>query len=158
VTLTLRRGARKAALAVLGYIALGVAATSSQEVDVVRAAWIAMEILGWYAIVPLALASFATGVLMSLGTRWGLFRYYWVLVTLVLTTGALVVLLLHMPDVSALARIARTGSDATLLGLGGDLFHAVGGLVVLLTVLTLNIAKPPGLTPYGWNRLRRSQR
>ena len=36
--------------------------------------------------------------------------------------------------------------------LGGDLFHAVGGLVVLLVPLVLNIYKPPGKTRYGWRR------
>jgi uncharacterized membrane protein len=150
-----RRG-RKAALvvhvavsvgwvgAVLAYVALGVAATTSDRASVVRACWVAMEIVGWSVVVPLALAALATGLVMSLGTQWGLFRYYWVLISFVLTVFAVAVLLLHMPDVSALAEQARTASDAELSRLGGDLFHAVGGLVVLLTVLTLNVTKPPG--------------
>ena len=48
--------------AVLAYLALGVGAVTSQDVQTVRAAWIAMELIGWYVIVPLALASVLTGL------------------------------------------------------------------------------------------------
>jgi hypothetical protein len=71
--------------AVVAYLALGVSAVTSQDAQTVRAAWIAMELTGWFAIVPLALAALLTGIVMSLGTPWGLFRHYWVLITLVLS-------------------------------------------------------------------------
>jgi hypothetical protein len=74
-----------------------------------------------------------------------------VLISFTLTTFATAVLVLQ-PDVSAVAEQARTASAEELHRLGGDLFHAVGGLIVLLTVLGLNVAKPAGLTRYGWNR------
>ena len=138
--------------AVFAYLALGVAAVNSEEESTIRGAWIAMEVIGWWIIVPLALASLLTGVLMALGTKWGLLRYYWVLISFVLTTFATTILLLHMPDVSTVADRARAASGAELHGLGGDLFHAGVGLAVLLAVLALNIAKPPGLTRYGWRR------
>ncbi|HZG65578.1 MAG TPA: hypothetical protein VEZ12_02485, partial [Herpetosiphonaceae bacterium] len=70
--------------AVVAYLVLGVSAVTSQDAPTVRAAWIAMELTGWYAIVPLALAALLTGIVMSLGTPWGVFRHYWVLITLVL--------------------------------------------------------------------------
>jgi hypothetical protein len=162
--MTLAPGPRKFALAahitasvgwvgaVGAYLALGVAATTSRDAQTVRAAWIAMEVIGWYTIVPLALAALLTGLVMSLGTPWGLFRHYWVLLTLVLTILATVVLLLHMPDVSALASVAREADAAALDGLGGDLAHAGGGLLLLLVITALNVFKPRGLTPYGWRK------
>lgn len=122
-----------------------------------RAAWIAMELTGWYGIVPLALASLLTGLVMALGTKWGLFQHYWVLISLVLTVVATVVLLLHMPTVSSLADVAQEAEGARLDGLGGDLFHPGGGLVVLLAVQVLNLYKPRGMTPYG-QRKQREQR
>src|SRR6266487_7208905 len=85
---------------VVAYLALGVAAVTTQEAQTVRAAWIAMEVTGWYVIVPLALASLLSGLVMALGTPWGLFRHYWVLLSLVLTILATVVLLVHMQTVS----------------------------------------------------------
>jgi hypothetical protein len=145
--------------AVVAYLALGVAAMTTPDAQTLRAAWIAMELTGWYAIVPLALASLLTGLVMALGTKWGLFRHYWVLISLVLTILATVVLLLHMPDVSELADVARAAEGASLDGLDkhiyerlddGDLLHPGLGLVVLLAIQVLNVYKPRGMTRYGW--------
>jgi hypothetical protein len=138
--------------AVVAYLALGVSAVTSQDAQTVRAAWIAMELTGWYVIVPLALAALLTGIVMALGTPWGLFRHYWVLITLLLTILAIVVLLLHMPTVSSLARVARGADGNALTRLGGDLFHPGVGLLVLLVITGLNVYKPRGLTPYGWRK------
>ena len=52
--------------AVVAYLALGVAAVTSQDAQTVRAAWIAMELTGWFVIVPLALAALLTGLVMAL--------------------------------------------------------------------------------------------
>lgn len=138
--------------AVLVYLALGMSAVTSPDVQTVRAAWTAMELTGSYVIVPLALASLVTGLVMALGTKWGLFRHYWVLFSLVLTVFATVVLLLHMPTVRATANVARQAEDETLDELGGDLLHPGIGLVVLLVVQVLNLYKPPGMTRYGWRK------
>jgi Predicted integral membrane protein (DUF2269) len=144
---------------VVGYLALAAAARTSQDADTVRAAWIGMELTGWFAIVPLALASLLTGLVMALGTKWGLFRHYWVLISFALTVFATAVLLLHMPDVSVLADAARQSEGA--LGPNGqlysrlqegDLLHPGIGLVVLLVVQVLNVYKPRGMTRYGWRK------
>jgi hypothetical protein len=144
--------------AVVAYLALGVAAVRSQDPETVRAAWIAMELTGWFVIVPLALAALLTGLVMALGTPWGLFRHYWVLIALVLTILATVVLLVHMPTVSAVANAARAADGADLHGLGGDLLHPGLGLVVLLVITVLNVYKPRGLTRYGWRKQQEQRR
>jgi hypothetical protein len=138
--------------AVVAYLTLGLAAVTSDSTPTIRAAWIGMEITGWYAIVPLAVASMLTGLVMALGTRWGLFRHYWVLISFVLTVLSVVVLVLHMPDVSSLAASAQTLEGEALAALGGDLAHPGVGLVVLIAIQVLNVYKPPGLTRYGWRR------
>ena len=80
-----------------------------------------MELVVWSAIVLLTLTSLVTGVVMSLGTPWGLFKHYWVLISFALTVLATGVLVLHMPSMSASARTAREGDGAQLSQLGGDL-------------------------------------
>lgn len=149
--------------AVVAYLALSVAAANSDEVQVIRAAWIGMDLIGWYVIVPLALAALLTGLVIAVGTRWGLFRHYWVVFSLVLTIVATVVLIQHMPGVSDLADVARRGTSAGLDQLDahqygqlqqGDFLHPGLGLVALLVIQVLNVQKPPGLTRYG----RRKQR
>jgi len=138
--------------AVFVYLALGVAAVTSPEVQTVRAAWTAMELIGWYVIVPMAVASWLTGIVIALGTKWGLFRYYWVLISFLLTTLATIILILHMPDVSVMAATAQVVEGAALQALGGDLLHPGLGVMVLLVVQILNLYKPQGLTRYGWRK------
>jgi hypothetical protein len=138
--------------AVLAYLALGVGAATSEDVQTVRAAWTAMELTGWYVIVPLALASLLTGLVMALGTKWGLFRHYWVLISFALTVLANIVLLLHMPTVSSMADTAQEAESATLEALGGDLLHPGIGLGILLVIQVLNLYKPAGMTRYGWRK------
>lgn len=166
--MTMSPGARKLALAghltvsvgwigaVLAYLALGVAASNTRDAQTVRGTWIAMELTGWYVIVPLAMMSLLSGLVMALGTRWGLFRHYWVLFSLVLTILAVVVLLLHMPTVSSMADLARDADDAALDDLGGDLLHPGIGFGLLLVIQVLNVFKPRGLTRYG--RRKQSER
>jgi hypothetical protein len=151
-------GIRKAALALhicssvgwigaaFAYLALAVAAQASQQASTVYSAWMGMELIGWAVIVPLGCLAFLTGLLMSLGTSWGLIRHYWVLIALVLTTLALGVLLLHMPTVTQTAEIARTMSEAEAVTLGGDIVHPAVGIGILVVVTVLNIFKPRGQT------------
>ena len=160
----MRPGVRKLALsihltfsvgwigAVVAYLGLGVAAVKSSDIETVRAAWTAMEIIGWYVIVPLAVLSLLTGLVMALGTKWGLFRHYWVAISFVLTLFSTAVLILHMPTVTSTVDIVLEAEGAALEALGGDLFHPAVGLVILLFVQVLNLYKPPGLTRYGWRR------
>ncbi|MGI8517492.1 MAG: DUF2269 domain-containing protein [Acidimicrobiia bacterium] len=138
--------------AVVVYLALGIAAVTSPTTQTVRAAWIGMELTGWFVIVPMAFASLLTGLVMSVGTKWGLFRHYWVLISFVLTLVSTLILVLHMPTVSRLADTAQQVEGASLAALGGDLAHPGIGLVVLVLVQVLNVYKPRGLTRYGWRK------
>ncbi|WP_433786845.1 DUF2269 domain-containing protein [Actinomycetospora sp. CA-101289] len=144
--------------AVLAYLALGVAATTTGNGEVVRAAWVGMALTGWFVIVPLAVAAFVTGVVMSLGTPWGLLRHYWVIFALVLTGVSVLVLVLHMPTVSAQAELAQRLGDAEVSHLGGDLLHPSVGLLVLLVITVLNVFKPRGTTSLGQRALQRRRR
>jgi hypothetical protein len=128
--------------AVVAYLALAIAGLTTQDAQVVRSGYLAMELTGWFVIVPLSLASLLTGLVQSLGTEWGLFRHYWILVKFVLTIGATSILLLHMPAVSRMA------------GVAAEVIHAGGGLLVLVAATTLSVFKPWGRTQYG----RRKQR
>jgi hypothetical protein len=138
--------------AVLAYLGLGITAVRSEDVALIRGMWDAMEAVGWYVIVPLAVASLLTGLWMALGTKWGLFRHYWVVISFALTLVSVVILVLHMPSVSATAEFARTANLTALDGLGGDLGHPAIGLLILLVVQVLNLYKPKGLTRYGWRK------
>lgn len=142
--------------AVVAFLALVVPAMATPDARALRAAWAAMDWIVRFAIVPLALASFVTGVVMALGTRWGLFRHYWVAISLALTIGAIAVLLGNMQAVRFHAAIAAQGEQADVgrlrAGLPSELLHSGVGLLWLLGIQVLNVYKPPGLTAYGRRR------
>lgn len=145
--------------AVAAYMALDIVAANRQDAQTLRAAYLAMEVIARSVIVLLALASLLTGLVISVGTKWGLFRHYWVLISLLLTTFATVVLLAETRTISFFADIARdpTRSSEDLRALGGTLAHSVGGTVVLLLILILNTYKPQGMTSYGWRKWRKER-
>jgi hypothetical protein len=140
--------------AVVAYLALDLAVATSEDGPAVRAAWIGMGTIVTFVIVPLALGSVVTGLLMALGTKWGLFRHWWVLISFVLTVVATVVLLSEAGLILSMAVLAADPetADAVLLAAPPTLLHSIGGLAVLVTVQILNVYKPQGVTPYGWRK------
>ena len=146
--------------AVVAYLALDLTVASSQDPLLVRASWVAMGMIVSWVIVPLALAALITGLVMSLGTKWGLFRHWWVLISLVLTIVATVVLLSESGVVTRIAAIAAdpATTDSDLLAFPPTLLHSIGGLAVLLVVQVLNVYKPQGVTPYGWRKQQQERR
>ena len=138
--------------AVAAFLALAVTGLNSRDAQMVRTAYAAMELTARFVIVPLAVASLLSGIVQSLGTPWGLFRHYWVLVKLLLTAFATVVLLAKMPLIGYAARRAAetTSSSVDLHTVGIQLaVHATGGMLVLLVITALSVYKPWGLTRYG---------
>jgi hypothetical protein len=142
--------------AVVGFLALAITGLSSPSAQLVRASYLAIELTGWLVIVPFCFAALLTGLVQSLGTEWGLFRYYWVLVKFLLTVLATVLLLVHMQVASRVAGVAAetTLASGDLGGLRVQLVvDAVAALVVLLSATALSVFKPWGRTPYGLQKL-----
>jgi hypothetical protein len=143
--------------AIAAFLALAGVGLTDQKILIVRAVYPAMEMIARFVIVPLAFAALLTGLVQSLGTSWGLFRHYWVLVKLLLTVFASSVLLVKMELINYAARLAAdtTSSDADLRAAGIQLVvHAAFGLLILLVPVILSVYKPPGLTRYGWKKQR----
>jgi hypothetical protein len=141
--------------AVAGFLALAIAGLTSQDAQLVRAAYLGMETTAWFVIVRLSLASPLTGLVMSLGTTWGLVRHYWVLMKLLITIFATILLLLHMQPIGHLARVVAetTLSRGQLSGLRIQLVaDAAAAVLALLVATTLSVYKPRGMTPYGWRK------
>lgn len=146
--------------ALAAYLALDLTSVTSEDPDTLRAVYAGMELVVETVIVPLAVAALVTGIIISLGTRWGLFRHYWVVISLLLTTVATAVLLLEARTVNSLARIAANPatSPEELSALDSTLAHSIGGLIILVAILVLNVYKPRGMTRYGWRKQQEQQR
>jgi hypothetical protein len=136
-------------------LTLGVTGLASRDPELVRAAYLAMGLLGEAVLLPLALAAPLTGILLGLGTAWGLTRHAWVLTKLVLTiavaTAAVFVL---RPALNRAATQALQVPLAELPTAGiGQLGVAVtlapaGALLVLVAIVTLAVFKPWGQTRF----------
>jgi hypothetical protein len=144
--------------AVAAFLALAIVGLTSQDAQTVRGTYLVMEPAAWFVLVPLAFASLLTGIVMSLGTTWGLFRHYWVLFKLLITIFATVILLIYMGTFRLMAGVAADPSvDLGVVRNASPVVHATLALLVLLVATVLAVYKPRGMTPYGW-RKHRAQR
>jgi hypothetical protein len=139
---------------VAAFLALALTGLRSENAETLRAVYLSAELVTWGVILPLCAAALITGVIQGLGTSWGLFRHYWVLIKLLLTIAATALLLLHTGPIRVMAEAASAGDlpshlDRTRLQLVVDAALALGALLV---ATILSIYKPQGFTPYGWRR------
>jgi hypothetical protein len=146
--------------AVAGFLVLAIAGLTSQDSQIVYAVYPAMDLITRFIIVPLSIVPLVlTGPLLSLGTPWGLFRHYWIIVKLVINVLSTAILLVHLQPISYLAQAA---AEATLSSADRSLqiqmvFAAGAGLLALLAATALAIYKPRGMTPYGWRKQYQTQ-
>jgi hypothetical protein len=114
----------------------------------------ALELVAVGPLLAAGLVCLATGVLLGLGSRYGLVRYWWVAAKLVLNlllTGLVLVAL--APEVAAHAEQARrfmAGNPASLQ-VGDLIFPPIVSPTALLVAMVLAVFKP-------WGRIRRSGR
>jgi hypothetical protein len=139
--------------AVTAFLALALAGLTSADSEVVRAAYVAMELTTWLVIVPLSAASLVTGVVQSLITPWGLFRHYWVVAKLAIGLFATLLLLFHTQVVGQMASLALQPQFDTVSSTPRLRIHlvadAIGACVALLIATALSVYKPRGLTACG---------
>jgi hypothetical protein len=139
--------------AVVAFLALSIAGRTSADAEIIRASYVAMNLIGQFIIVPLSILALSTGVVQSLGTHWGLVRYYWVLTKFVLTVGATLLLLLHQFTAVAGAATAVSNVAPGALPDVGRLsaqlvFDAAFAGFILVVTTTLSVYKP-------WGRIQR---
>ena len=138
--------------AVAVFLALAVAGLLSSDSQIIRASYIAMDLTYRTVVVSLGLASLATGLVSSLATDWGLFRYYWIIVKLLVTVPTIVLMLVHMRPVNRLASLVSIillpNADLAQPGLQ-LLVYACLALLVLLVATALSTYKPRGRTRYA---------
>jgi hypothetical protein len=113
----------------------------------------ALELVAVGPLLACGLVSLLTGVVLGLGSRWGLVRYWWVAAKLVLNqvlTGLVLVAL--APEVAAHADQARqfeAGLPA-LLDVGQLIFPPIVSPTALLVAIVLAVFKP-------WGRIRQGR-
>lgn len=143
--------------AVLVFLVLAAVGLTSDDPIIVRGAYLLMAPAAWFVLVPLAHASLISGVVLSLGTTWGLFKHYWVVLKLALTAFATVILLVYMGTFRQMAGVAADPVvDIAAVRNASPVIHSVLAFVLLMVTTVLGVYKPFGMTAYG-RRLHRSR-
>jgi hypothetical protein len=157
----LSRPARRAALVVhvsasvgwlgltTGLLVLGITAAGTGSTATAEAAYRSMKIFGDWLVVPVSLLSLLSGLILSLGTPWGLARHRWVYIkfwiTLATTAASIVALRSHIDHAAAAITAGQpVGSAATDLVIAPSVATAT-----YLFVTAISILKPWGLTRRG---------
>ena len=142
--------------AVAAFLVLSIAGLTSRDAEVVRGAYLSMDLISRFVIIPMCFAALVTGLLQALATPWGLFRYYWIVLKFGLAIFATFALLVHQFGAMAKAAKLVSGSAAETLfssdfgPLKTELVRAPSlAIVLLLVATTLGVYKPWGLTRYG---------
>ncbi|WP_307125990.1 DUF2269 domain-containing protein [Streptomyces sp. B1I3] len=130
----------------IGLLALGLAAFLTQDTSLAQAATRSMKIFGDWLVVPVALLSLVSGVVLALGTPWGLARHRWVWTKFWLTsiTAGLSIFSL------------RPGIDEAAARGAADIDLVIAPSVATTTyffITAISVVKPWGLTRRG-RRLR----
>ena len=139
-----------------GLLALGLTGLYTRDPEVLRAAYIAIGLFGGIFVVPVSIGALVTGVLLSVGTPWGLFRHYWIVakfvVTVALVAGGIFVLNQKLQE--AAVRVfgvpINTLTSADVGTLRFQIIAAVSvALLLLVAATTLSVYKPWGKTWFG---------
>ena len=138
--------------AAAGFLALAITGLRSQDAQIMNSAYIGMDLIARFVILPLSFAPLITGPILSLGTPWGLFRHYWILAKLLITILSTIIMLVHMQPISHLSHVAADEAVSTVEpSLRIQMVAASSvAVIALLAVTALAVYKPRGMTPYGW--------
>lgn len=138
--------------AVAVFLVLAITGIASANMQLARSSYLAMELSGWFVIVPFCIASLVTGIVQAVGTKWGLLKHYWIVVKLILTLFATVALLLHMKPIGDLSLAASSTVDFTnaLPDLKLQIVANAGAaFLLLLAIITISVFKPWGKTKWA---------
>lgn len=148
--------------AAAAYIPIAAYVLSHQDAQLVRSAVQIMDLVANLIVVPVAFASLLTGAALALGTKWGLFRHYWITFKLIFTIFAVFMLVAYTQELGHAASIAAnrtlTSEDLRILQSPIHIIHPTGGLLIVVLATVLSVYKPKGLTRYGWRKQQEIKR
>jgi hypothetical protein len=134
------------ALALLGasivLLVAGLHAATRDSAEDGHAIYSLLRLLTFSLDVPLALIALASGALLALTSKWGIFRYWWVTTKLVLVTTIVLGATLIGPSISTMLDVTEA-SDPAASGVRWRLVAVSSVQVVLLLAnATLGVFKP----------------
>jgi ferredoxin-NADP reductase len=140
----------------LAIVAMALVAMTTEDL---QTAVVVYRLMSEFDITLLPWANFATtltGIALGLTTKWGLIRYYWVAIKLMISIAILLSAFAFVEDslgavIEEAEQLALTGGTAADLGTGTSVVFAGFGLPLLslLAAMLLSLYKPGGKTRRG---------
>lgn len=129
-------------------VVLAITAGTSASDDVRRVCYQLINRVDFWLVIPLAFGSLGSGVLISVATKWGLIRYWWVVTKLGLTIAVILFSTFGVgvwveQSMTATATPAGSSPVATRLVIG-----ALANVGAFLFMTWASIAKPWPKTPW----------
>ncbi len=143
-------------------LVLALTGLTSNDPQLVSACYVALHRFALVLLLPIGLLALGTGLLLGWGTRFGVLRYWWVVVKLLLNIVLTVLVLVALrPSLDEAARQSAR-IDASLLDRLGPassnlMFPPVVSTVALLFAAVLGVYKPWGRTARGRNAAARDK-
>ncbi|HET8738744.1 MAG TPA: hypothetical protein VFO17_03320 [Acidimicrobiia bacterium] len=126
-----------------GFLAVAVRGVTATDAGFSDVTWQLLEMFAFTFGIPLSVAALVTGVVLGWSSKWGVFRYPWVMIKLGLILSVMLVGTFVLPGLDAL-REGGPGLEARLIG------GAAWDVVALTAATALAVFKP--------GRLRRGLR
>ena len=140
----------------IALLALLITARTTDDANLVVSGFNAIRMIVPVAIPPLSLGILGTGLLLGLGTPWGLLRYWWVLIKLILSLVMTVLVFVSLvPGANSMAILAASNASADVVRASlGDLptqlmFPPVVSFLMLGAATILSVFKPWSRTPWS---------
>jgi hypothetical protein len=98
---------------------------------------------------PVAMATLLTGVALSLGTKWGVFRYYWIVVKLILTIATVLCGIFILGPAVDQTIAATAGSAPSIAAIRASIpttliVAAAANVLMLVAATVISVYKPWG--------------
>ena len=138
----------------IGNITFAITGLTTGDPRTQQTAFRAVDMIGGMLLIPISLLAFTTGVVLALGTRWGLVRHWWVLTKFVLTLIPVILIPLSLlPGYRELAGLVNAAPPDEVVEVGNLGISLIAAAIVstsmYLTSVTLSIFKPWGRTKWG---------
>ncbi len=136
------------------FLVLSIVARSTHDRNLLLATYMSIDVLDRILVRPMAIGAAVSGILLSVLTQWGLFRFNWIIAKLILTvlliaSGVIIFGLTRVPR-SIISIISSAGlqalqnpsyqSNQTLL-----LIYVIAEVVFLSASVAVSVFKPAGL-------------
>ncbi|MEW2495175.1 DUF2269 domain-containing protein [Streptomyces nodosus] len=132
----------------LGLLALGINATVMRSAVTVESSVRAMKLFADWLVLPVAVLTLLSGLVLSLATPWGLARHRWVYAKFWLTLATITATVLALrPGVNSAVEAVAAGGQ--LPGARGVLMGPIVSLTAYVFMTVISILKPWGLTRRG---------